>query len=85
MQAAKDDASPARALVAGIAAFTTWGIVPIYWKLLRQIPAPEILAHRFVWTILFLAALLTLQKRWREIFATFTRGVPLFTASAAES
>ncbi len=57
------------ALLAGVAAFVTWGLVPVYWKLLRDIPAPEILAHRFVWTVLFLGALLTLQARWGEVFA----------------
>jgi chloramphenicol-sensitive protein RarD len=55
------------AFIAGAAAFTTWGLVPIYWKLLSKIPAPEILAHRFVWTILFLGVLLSWQRRWPEV------------------
>ena len=55
------------ALIAGIAAFTTWGLVPIYWKLLKAVPATEILAHRFVWTSIFLIALLTWQQRWAEV------------------
>jgi chloramphenicol-sensitive protein RarD len=55
------------ALIAGIAAFTTWGLVPIYWKLLKAVPATEILAHRFVWTSIFLIALLTWQRRWTEV------------------
>ena len=54
-------------LIAGIAAFGLWGVIPIYWKLLRATPAIEILAHRFVWTTLFLIALLTWQQRWPEI------------------
>src|SRR5437667_2277470 len=54
-------------LVAGIAAFTTWGLVPIYWKLLKAVPATEILAHRFVWTSSFLIALLSWQQRWTEV------------------
>src|SRR6266478_6168973 len=55
------------ALIAGIAAFTTWGLVPIYWKLLKAVPTTEILAHRFVWTSIFLIALLTWQRRWTEV------------------
>jgi len=55
------------ALIAGIAAFTTWGLVPIYWKLLKAVPATEILAHRFVWTSIFLIALLSWQQRWTEV------------------
>ena len=55
------------AFIAGIAAFTTWGLVPIYWKLLKAVPATEILAHRFVWTSIFLIALLSWQQRWTEV------------------
>jgi chloramphenicol-sensitive protein RarD len=56
------------AFIAGVASFATWGLVPIYWKLLTKVPAPEILAHRFVWTIVFLSVLLSWQQRWREVF-----------------
>ena len=55
------------ALLAGIAAFTTWGLVPGYWKLLKSIPSAEILAHRFVWTAVFVLLLLTWQRRWPEV------------------
>ena len=55
------------ALIAGFAAFATWGLIPIYWKLLKTVPATEILAHRCVWTTLFLIVLLTWQRRWPEL------------------
>jgi chloramphenicol-sensitive protein RarD len=54
-------------LIAGLAAFGTWGLIPVYWKLLSNLPASEILAHRFVWTSAFLIALLSWQGRWREV------------------
>ena len=63
-QAARDQRS---GLIAGLAAFGTWGLIPIYWKLLGDIPASEILAHRFVWTSLFLVLLLSWQGRWPEL------------------
>jgi len=53
--------------IAGVAAFVTWGLIPVYWKLLSAIPASEILAHRFVWTTTFLVGLLTFQQRWPEV------------------
>src|SRR3954452_8449353 len=56
-----------RALLAGIGAFGFWGIIPIYWKFLAAVPASEILAHRFVWTTLFLVILLSWQGRWPEV------------------
>lgn len=54
-------------LIAGLAAFATWGLIPIYWKLFTRISAAEILAHRFVWTTLFLILLLSWQQRWPEV------------------
>ncbi|MEO7167320.1 MAG: EamA family transporter RarD [Spartobacteria bacterium] len=57
------------ALIAGLAAFITWGLVPVYWKLLQTISATEILAHRFVWTFVFMVLLLSWQGRWPEVLA----------------
>jgi chloramphenicol-sensitive protein RarD len=57
------------ALIAGFAAFATWGLIPVYWKLLKRLPAAEILAHRLVWTTVFLIVLLTWQRRWPELRA----------------
>lgn len=54
-------------LIAGLAAFGTWGLIPVYWKLFTHLGAAEILAHRFVWTTLFLVALLSWQRRWPEV------------------
>jgi chloramphenicol-sensitive protein RarD len=56
-------------LVAGVACFATWGLIPVYWKLIASVPATEILAHRFVWTTIFLSSLLTWQRRWSEVVA----------------
>jgi chloramphenicol-sensitive protein RarD len=71
MRPAEKNTSVARedrsGLIAGIAAFATWGLIPVYWKLLSNIPASEILAHRFVWTTAFLGALLSWQQRWPEV------------------
>jgi chloramphenicol-sensitive protein RarD len=63
-QLAREDRS---GLIAGIAAFATWGLIPVYWKLLSNLPASEILAHRFVWTTVFLIGLLSFQRRWPEV------------------
>ncbi len=44
-------------VVYGVIAYTVWGLLPIYWKLLREIPADEILAHRIFWAFLFVGGL----------------------------
>lgn len=54
-----------KGILAGIGAYTMWGLFPIYWRLLEQDPAIEILAHRMVWSLVFVAILLTVQKEWR--------------------
>jgi chloramphenicol-sensitive protein RarD len=64
-----DKSHEALGLIAGIACFTTWGLIPIYWKLIATVPATEILAHRFVWTTIFLSTILTCQRRWPELIA----------------
>jgi chloramphenicol-sensitive protein RarD len=50
-----------KGIVIGIAAHTLWGLFPIYWRLLEQDPAVEILAHRMVWSLLFMLGILVLQ------------------------
>jgi chloramphenicol-sensitive protein RarD len=62
--AAKQERS---ALISGIAAFGFWGVIPIYWKFMASVPAPQILAHRVVWTAIFLVALLSWNNQWSEV------------------
>jgi chloramphenicol-sensitive protein RarD len=71
------------ALIAGVAAFVTWGLVPVYWKLLRFVPATEILAHRFIWTFAFMVVLLSWQRRWPEALANLrSRRTALYSAGS---
>src|SRR5947207_15916773 len=75
--------SETSALVAVVAAFVTWGLVPVYWKLLRFIPAAEILAHRFVWTCIFMVLLLSWQERWPEVLGNLrSRRTALYCAAS---
>ncbi|WP_434357549.1 EamA family transporter RarD [Parasalinivibrio latis] len=43
-----------------LGAFTMWGIAPVYFKAITEVPAPEILAHRVIWSFVFLAAIIWL-------------------------
>jgi chloramphenicol-sensitive protein RarD len=45
-------------------AFTWWGLFPLYFRLLPGIASGQILAHRIVWCLVFLAAALTLRRQW---------------------
>lgn len=54
---------------AALAAFVGWGLLPIYWKQLHEVPPLEILCHRIVWSLVFVALLITIQRRWHETLA----------------
>jgi chloramphenicol-sensitive protein RarD len=45
-------------------AYAIWGIFPIYFKSLHAIPPAEILLHRMLWSLLFVAAVLAWRKQW---------------------
>ncbi len=77
--------SPALTGVAlATAAFVCWGLFPIYFKLVADVPAVEVLAHRVVWSLLFVAGLLTARRGWPAVLAVFPnrRLVATLTLSA---
>lgn len=54
-------------VLAIIAACLIWGLGPLYWKLLRHVPAIEVLAHRTFWSLVIFAVYLGLQGRLGEL------------------
>ena len=44
-------------LAYGFAAYVLWGVMPVYFKQIDEVPAVDIVAHRIVWSLLVLAAL----------------------------
>ncbi len=55
-------------LLAAAAAFFLWGILPIYWRLLQQVPAYEILCHRMSWSLVVAFGLVVVTGR-RKLLA----------------
>jgi len=66
--------------ITAISAFFLWGIFPIYWKALKHVPSTQILAHRVVWSLVFILFLVSVQRRWKEVnsIISFSRNVPRF-------
>ena len=52
-----------KGILSAVVAYLMWGFLPIYWKLLRQAEALEILSHRIFWSLFFLAVFLLLTGR----------------------
>ncbi|MBE9012004.1 EamA family transporter RarD [Pseudanabaenaceae cyanobacterium LEGE 13415] len=49
-----------------VLAYSAWGLFPIYWKFLTQVPAVELVCHRIIWSMLLLMGLLVAQRRISE-------------------
>ena len=58
-----------RGLVLGAAAYVLWGAFPLYWTLLEPGGAIEILAHRVVWSLVTMVAILVLWHRVPQLKA----------------
>jgi chloramphenicol-sensitive protein RarD len=53
----------------GLAAYALWGFFPIYWKLLHEVSALQVIGHRIVWSFLLLIAVILLTRQWRNFCA----------------
>ncbi|PRQ09868.1 EamA family transporter RarD [Enhygromyxa salina] len=50
-----------------LAAYGLWGALPLFWRLLRHVPAGEQLLHRVVWAVVVMSALLLARGRLGEL------------------
>ncbi|MCU0951107.1 MAG: EamA family transporter RarD [Burkholderiaceae bacterium] len=73
-----------RGVLYALGAYLMWGAFPIYFKAVQQVPALEVLAHRMLWSLLFVAALLALLGRWQWLrpLAREPRRLAAFAVSA---
>lgn len=53
-----------RGMWLAVACYVAWGVFPIYWKQLDNIPAIDILANRMVWSLGFVLLILLLRRDW---------------------
>jgi len=67
-----------------ISAFFLWGIFPMYWKALNQVPSTQIIAHRVIWSLVFILFLVSVRRRRNEahFIISFYANVPRFLATS---
>ena len=51
-------------VLAAIAAFFLWGVLPVFWKLMVFLPPSSIVAQRTLWSLLILLAILCWRREW---------------------
>ncbi|MHC9001294.1 hypothetical protein [Enterococcus bulliens] len=55
-------------ILSGLVSYLFWGVLGLFWALLAIVPALDILAYRFVFSLVFMALILTVQRDWRAFF-----------------
>ncbi|MFL6742870.1 MAG: EamA family transporter, partial [Sphingomicrobium sp.] len=58
---------PRTGFLFGLLAYGLWGVLPLYFKAIADISALNIVAHRVLWSLPFLAALIALAGGWSKI------------------
>ncbi len=58
-----------RGALAAAACYTAWGLFPIYWKQLADVDATELIAHRHLWSLLFVLGLMAAGPGLKELGA----------------
>jgi chloramphenicol-sensitive protein RarD len=53
-------------VIYAVLAYSAWGLFPLYWKLLVQVPAIELVCHRIIWSMVLLMGMLSMQGRIAE-------------------
>ena len=52
-----------------LGAFGIWGFIPVYYKAVAEVPLLELLAHRTLWSMMFVAATIIIADRHNAVRA----------------
>lgn len=74
MRSAPSPAEATRGALAAALCYLAWGLVPLYWHQLASVPATELVAHRLVWSLVFVAAALWWRGGFGEVRAALVPG-----------
>jgi chloramphenicol-sensitive protein RarD len=56
-------------LAMGFGAYALWGLLPLYIHALREVPPLQFLAHRVLWSVVLVVAIVALLRRGRALIA----------------
>ncbi|MCY8499049.1 EamA family transporter RarD [Bacillus atrophaeus] len=59
------NSSTKKGIIYTAVSFVLWGLFPLYWKLLEHLPALDILAHRIIWSFVFMCIVLAVLRQWK--------------------
>jgi chloramphenicol-sensitive protein RarD len=58
---------PRAGLAMGLGAYLSWGFIALYFRLVRHVPPVGVVAYRVLWSVIFLAVLLSVLGGWDEV------------------
>ncbi|MFC1841382.1 EamA family transporter RarD, partial [Thermodesulfobacteriota bacterium] len=67
-----------RGTILALSAYIFWGLHPIYWKLLQQVPSGEIVSHRILWSFVFFLIILLTRKEWGGLLVKIKGKTPKY-------
>ena len=73
-----------RGLIFGLGAYLSWGLIPLYFKLLKSVPSVDIVAHRVLWSLLVVGVLVLAARGWPAVRAVLAnrRAMLILVASS---
>ena len=60
-------------LIAALCAYTFWGMFPLFFQLIKDIDALEILMHRMVWSVPFAGILICFRRQIGDVIQAFKK------------
>ena len=70
-------------VLSGLAAYSLWGLFPLYFPLLEPAGGLEIVAHRVLWSLVFVGLLLTVRRHWSQVRGLVSDGRRLLVLTGA--
>jgi|GEM_PF-5614019 len=62
-----------KGLLYALGAYSIWGLFPLYWKFVKDVPALQIIGHRIAWSFVLLALVVLAAGQGRQIRSSLTR------------
>jgi chloramphenicol-sensitive protein RarD len=70
-------------LISALIAYSLWGCLPVYFKLIASVPPTEVLIHRVIWAVPFGLAIVLARRQWPEVMRAFRTPATLGLLSLA--
>lgn len=81
--ATRERSSHTTGLILGVTGYLLWGLFPLYFMLLDIVPPIEVVAHRIIWSLVFVVIIVLLGRQWRVFVRAFSRRTVTMLGTAA--